>query len=144
MVSTNVSGVVFTNISDSFYARLWFGVPLYKDLFHKMDNSSLGYPRSQVRHEVSINKSGDQKWFSHRRGTRVRKVFRVSSIKIAPIPFNSIEVIVVSFFCIELDGGWGVFLEVSIYMLNLGEMSLAGGRTVLRENNSSIHDIYPD
>ena len=128
----NGSGGGFTNIGGSFDARLWFGVTIYRGLVHNMDNSSLGYPRSQVWHEVSINKTGDQNWFDHRRGTWVRKFFRLSSIKVSPIPFNSLKVLVVRCFCIEFYGGWGVFLEVSIYMLNLGELSLAGDRGVLQ------------
>ena len=69
MLSTNVSGIVFTNISGIFYAIMLFGVPLYKFFVYKIDNSILIYPRSEVYHEVRINKTGNQKWFSHRRGS---------------------------------------------------------------------------
>ena len=68
MVSTNASSGVFTTIGGSFYARLLFGVSLYRGLVKKIDNPSLGSTRSQVCHEVSIKKTGYQNWFYHRRG----------------------------------------------------------------------------
>ena len=105
MLSTNVSGIVFTNISGIFYAIMLFGVPLYKFFVHKMDNSSLIYPRSEVYHEVRINKTGDKNWFAHSMGTLVRKVFRLFNIQVSPIPINSLKAIVVRCFFIELDGG---------------------------------------
>ena len=142
MVITNAIDSVFTTICVRFDAQMWFGVPLYRGLVQKMDNYSLGSPRSQVRHEISIKKTGNKNWFAHRRGKLLQKFFRLSSIHVSPIPFNSIEVIVVRCFCIELDGGWGVFIEVSIYMLNLGEVALTGGKAVSLKNNSSIHDTY--
>ena len=69
LISTNVSGDVFATIGDSFDARLWLGVPLYRGSVKKLDNFSLGYTHIQVHHEVRINKTGNQKWFSHRRGS---------------------------------------------------------------------------
>ena len=57
MVSTNASDGVFNTIGGSFDARLLFGVPLYRGIVQNMDNSSLRYSRSQVRHEVSIKKT---------------------------------------------------------------------------------------
>ena len=110
LVSTTVRGGVFTTICGSFDARLCFGVPLYRGLLQKMDDSSLVSPCSKVRHEVSIKKTGDQNWFSHRRGTWVWKLFRIYRIQVSPIPFNSIKVVIVRCLCIELDGGWGIFI----------------------------------
>ena len=114
MVSTNSIGGVFTTIGGSIYKILWFWVPLYKGIVQNVDISSLGSPRSQVCHEVRMNKTGDQNWFSHRREKLVRKFFRIFSILFSLIPFNSLKVIVVRCFCIELDGGWGIFIEVAI------------------------------
>ena len=142
MFSTNISGGVFTTIGGNYDAGLWFVVPLYRGLIKKMGNPSLISPSSQVRHEVSIKETDDQKYFSHRRRKWVRKVFRLYIIQVKPIPFNSLKLLVVRCFCIQLDRGWGVFIEAAIYMLNLGEVALSGGRGLSRENNGSINYIY--
>ena len=69
MVSTDASGGIFTTISGIFDSRLWFGVPIYRGIFQKMDNSSQIYPYIQVRREVGILKTGDRNWFYHIRET---------------------------------------------------------------------------
>ena len=95
-----------------------------------MGNSSPESIHSQVHHEVSTNKTGYQNWFTHRKVTLVKKVFRFSSIQVSSIPFNILKVIVVRRFCIVIDVGGGVPLEVSIEILNLVEVAFAGIREV--------------
>ena len=85
-------------------------MPLYRILVQRMDNYGLRYPHSRVRNEVCINKDSDQHWFIHRRWARVREVFRLSSIKVAPVPFNPLKIMKISHFCIELNGDEGVLL----------------------------------
>ena len=75
-----------------------------------MYNVSLRSPHSQVRHEVFINKASDQDWFAHGKGARVREVFRLSSIQIATVPFNRLEILIRGHFCIELDRSGGVII----------------------------------
>ena len=81
MVSTDASWVVLNTLGVIFDARLLFLVPLYRGIFQKMDNSSLGSPFSHVRHKVIIDKTGDHNWFFHSRVTLVSKVFSLSIIK---------------------------------------------------------------
>ena len=76
-----------------------------------MENGGLRSPRIQVHHEVFVNKDRDKYLFSHRRGEKVREVFRFSSILVTPVPFNHLKILIIGRFCTELDGGGGVLLR---------------------------------
>ena len=71
----------------------------------------------------------------------MRKVFSLASIYIYPAYINHIKVIIAGHLGIELDIHGGVFLEVTIEMLGLGNMTLAQDGTESRENDGSIHNI---
>ena len=114
LVSTDVSGGVFATIGGSFNAILWFGVPLYGSRIKNMNDNSLRYPRSQVSHEVCIDKTRDHDGFYYVRMAWVSKDLSSASIYVAPVSSNLIEFSIGGYICIELDGSGSVFLQVSI------------------------------
>ena len=84
--------------------------PVYRSLFQQMGIAIQRSPYSQVRHEVCINKYIYQGWFAHKREEQVREIFRLSSIKVSPVPFNYLEILISRNLCIELDGGGSYLL----------------------------------
>ena len=57
----------------------------------------------------------------------MRKVFRISRIHFDPVSFNSTEVIIYGNLGIELDRHEGIFILVTIEMLDLDNMTLEWG-----------------
>ena len=88
MVSKYASGGVFSIIGVSFKAILRFGVPLYGIIVQNMNDTSLRSLRSQVIHEVFINKTRDQDGFAHRRRAQVRDFFRFAIIWVVLVSLN--------------------------------------------------------
>ena len=69
------------------------------------------------------------------------KFSRFSRIQVDPVSFNSLEVVICGHIGVELDRCGGVFLQVTIEMLDPGKMTLAWVSTVSRYYNGTICDI---
>ena len=103
MVVTYAICGVFTTISVIFNSRLLLGVPLYRSPAQHMDNAGLIYSCSHICHEVCINKSKYQYWCYYMRLAQMRYVFKFYIIKVAPVPFNSLKLIISENLYIELE-----------------------------------------
>ena len=71
----------------------------------------------------------------------MRKVFSLARIYIYPAYINHLKFIIAGNLGIELDIHGGVFLEVTIEMLGLGNTTLAQDGTESREKGGSMHNI---
>ena len=71
----------------------------------------------------------------------MRKILSISSIYISPVSIDRLEVIIKRNLGIELDKYGGIFIEVTVEMLDLVKMILAQDRKYLAKNCSSIHTI---
>ena len=92
----------------------------------------MGSPHYQISHKVCIDKARDQDGLAHRRRKLVSKIFRFASIQVAPFFFNHLEVVICGNLGIAIDKCGGVFIQVTIDVLDLGKTNLARVRTVSR------------